>query len=179
MLTPNCINEGVCFVKNVRILPMVSGNCILCLWLIQDYCGSGLSNGSFRIITENVPCGTTGTSCSKTIKIFLGVDTTHLHRSHLLPQTPNLISLYNAFHKLAILKWFIKGGNKQNTLNCTFHGKVKSKTNIHPMVMLLCLCIVCRLRINKLWCQWLLTVVINIWIPENRAFNNTSPSLTL
>uniref|UniRef100_A0A3P8RM49 VWFD domain-containing protein n=1 Tax=Amphiprion percula TaxID=161767 RepID=A0A3P8RM49_AMPPE len=30
------------------------------------------SNGTFRVITENVPCGTTGTTCSKTIKIFLG-----------------------------------------------------------------------------------------------------------
>uniref|UniRef100_A0A3B5R437 VWFD domain-containing protein n=1 Tax=Xiphophorus maculatus TaxID=8083 RepID=A0A3B5R437_XIPMA len=28
-------------------------------------------NGSFSIITENVPCGTTGTTCSKTIKIYL------------------------------------------------------------------------------------------------------------
>ncbi|KAG7239606.1 hypothetical protein INR49_028758, partial [Caranx melampygus] len=38
--------------------------------LLQDFCGQG--NGSFRIITENVPCGTTGTTCAKTIKIFLG-----------------------------------------------------------------------------------------------------------
>uniref|UniRef100_A0A3B4UCP1 VWFD domain-containing protein n=1 Tax=Seriola dumerili TaxID=41447 RepID=A0A3B4UCP1_SERDU len=41
--------------------------------LTQDYCGSAQSNGTFRVITENVPCGTTGTTCSKTIKIFLGV----------------------------------------------------------------------------------------------------------
>uniref|UniRef100_A0A8C4F7I6 VWFD domain-containing protein n=1 Tax=Dicentrarchus labrax TaxID=13489 RepID=A0A8C4F7I6_DICLA len=34
------------------------------------------SNGTFRVITENVPCGTTGTTCSKTIKIFLGVNKT-------------------------------------------------------------------------------------------------------
>ncbi|XP_028256785.1 mucin-5AC-like isoform X2 [Parambassis ranga] len=40
--------------------------------LTQDYCGSAVSNGTFRVITENVPCGTTGTTCSKTIKIFLG-----------------------------------------------------------------------------------------------------------
>uniref|UniRef100_A0A3P8RIM2 VWFD domain-containing protein n=1 Tax=Amphiprion percula TaxID=161767 RepID=A0A3P8RIM2_AMPPE len=43
--------------------------------LTQDYCGSAQSNGTFRVITENVPCGTTGTTCSKTIKIFLGVNT--------------------------------------------------------------------------------------------------------
>ncbi|XP_068172431.1 mucin-5AC-like [Antennarius striatus] len=39
--------------------------------LTQDYCGSAETNGTFRVITENVPCGTTGTTCSKTIKIFL------------------------------------------------------------------------------------------------------------
>eukprot|EP00064_Thunnus_orientalis_P016582 superscaffoldBa00003318_g16648 len=40
--------------------------------LLQDYCGTGQGNGSFRIISENVPCGSTGTTCSKTIKIFVG-----------------------------------------------------------------------------------------------------------
>uniref|UniRef100_A0A8C0CWR9 VWFD domain-containing protein n=1 Tax=Balaenoptera musculus TaxID=9771 RepID=A0A8C0CWR9_BALMU len=42
--------------------------------LAQDYCaGNNASNGSFRIVTENVPCGTTGVTCSKAIKIFLEV----------------------------------------------------------------------------------------------------------
>uniref|UniRef100_A0A8C6M4R3 VWFD domain-containing protein n=1 Tax=Nothobranchius furzeri TaxID=105023 RepID=A0A8C6M4R3_NOTFU len=41
--------------------------------LLQDHCGTNQDNGSFRIITENVPCGTTGTTCSKTIKVFLEV----------------------------------------------------------------------------------------------------------
>ncbi|XP_040894134.1 mucin-5AC-like [Toxotes jaculatrix] len=45
------------------------GNCEYIL--TQDYCGHAQSNGTFRVITENVPCGTTGTTCSKTIKIFL------------------------------------------------------------------------------------------------------------
>uniref|UniRef100_UPI003AB09373 mucin-5AC-like n=1 Tax=Centroberyx gerrardi TaxID=166262 RepID=UPI003AB09373 len=40
--------------------------------LAQDYCGNVQGNGSFRVVSENVPCGTTGTTCSKTIKIFLG-----------------------------------------------------------------------------------------------------------
>ncbi|KAI4874329.1 hypothetical protein NFI96_013957 [Prochilodus magdalenae] len=35
----------------------------------QDYCST---SGSFRIITENIPCGTTGTTCSKSVKVFLG-----------------------------------------------------------------------------------------------------------
>lgn len=41
----------------------------------QDYCGQNSSRGSFSIITENVPCGTTGVTCSKAIKIFMGVST--------------------------------------------------------------------------------------------------------
>nr|XP_046204828.1 mucin-2-like [Oncorhynchus gorbuscha] len=40
--------------------------------LTKDYCGSNNANGSFRVITENIPCGTTGTTCSKAIKLFLG-----------------------------------------------------------------------------------------------------------
>ncbi|CAB1322584.1 unnamed protein product, partial [Coregonus sp. 'balchen'] len=39
--------------------------------LTQDYCSNN-PNGTFRVITENIPCGTTGTTCSKAIKIFLG-----------------------------------------------------------------------------------------------------------
>ncbi|KPP56440.1 hypothetical protein Z043_125939, partial [Scleropages formosus] len=35
-----------------------------------DYCSN--NNGTFRVITENIPCGTTGTTCSKAIKLFLG-----------------------------------------------------------------------------------------------------------
>uniref|UniRef100_A0A8K9Y153 VWFD domain-containing protein n=1 Tax=Oncorhynchus mykiss TaxID=8022 RepID=A0A8K9Y153_ONCMY len=40
--------------------------------LTKDYCGNNNANGSFRVITENIPCGTTGTTCSKAIKLFLG-----------------------------------------------------------------------------------------------------------
>ncbi|XP_027950068.1 mucin-5B [Eumetopias jubatus] len=40
--------------------------------LAQDYCeGNGTANGTFRVVTENVPCGTTGVTCSKAIKLFL------------------------------------------------------------------------------------------------------------
>ncbi|XP_010144229.1 PREDICTED: mucin-2-like, partial [Buceros rhinoceros silvestris] len=38
----------------------------------QDFCSDNNSSGSFSIITENVPCGTTGVTCSKAIKMFLG-----------------------------------------------------------------------------------------------------------
>ncbi|KAM5248548.1 mucin-5AC [Ctenodactylus gundi] len=41
--------------------------------LVQDHCGgNGSAQDAFRVVTENVPCGTTGTTCSKDIKIFLG-----------------------------------------------------------------------------------------------------------
>ncbi|XP_062402502.1 mucin-2-like [Sardina pilchardus] len=37
---------------------------------VQDRCGS--QSGNFHVITENVPCGTTGTTCSKSVRIVLG-----------------------------------------------------------------------------------------------------------
>ncbi|KAM8939209.1 mucin-5AC-like [Pelodytes ibericus] len=40
--------------------------------LAQDHCGQSGNSSSFRVITENIPCGTTGTTCSKAIKVFLG-----------------------------------------------------------------------------------------------------------
>ncbi|XP_053094270.1 mucin-5AC-like [Pangasianodon hypophthalmus] len=40
--------------------------------LIRDHCGHSNTSGTFRVITENIPCGTTGTTCSKAIKVFLG-----------------------------------------------------------------------------------------------------------
>ncbi|KFW70233.1 Mucin-5B, partial [Pygoscelis adeliae] len=49
-----------------------NGNCEYTL--LQDHCGkSGTANGTFRVITENIPCGNTGTTCSKSIKVFLEV----------------------------------------------------------------------------------------------------------
>ncbi|XP_053801835.1 mucin-5AC [Vidua chalybeata] len=41
--------------------------------LVQNYCRQqAMNQGTFRVITENIPCGTTGTTCSKSIKVFLG-----------------------------------------------------------------------------------------------------------
>ncbi|XP_032975634.1 mucin-2 [Rhinolophus ferrumequinum] len=48
----------------------------------QDYCGQNSSLGSFSIITENVPCGTTGVTCSKAIKIFIGRTELKLEDKH-------------------------------------------------------------------------------------------------
>lgn len=52
-------------------VPSLSPNGLL---LLQDHCdGNGSVQDAFRVVTENIPCGTTGTTCSKDIKIFLGV----------------------------------------------------------------------------------------------------------
>ncbi|KAI5101917.1 mucin-5B, partial [Silurus meridionalis] len=40
--------------------------------LVRDHCSHSNTSGTFRVITENIPCGTTGTTCSKAIKLFLG-----------------------------------------------------------------------------------------------------------
>ncbi|XP_025912778.1 mucin-5AC-like [Apteryx rowi] len=47
-----------------------NGNCEYTL--VQNHCGKNSAvNGTFRVITENIPCGNTGTTCSKSIKVFL------------------------------------------------------------------------------------------------------------
>ncbi|KYO22193.1 hypothetical protein Y1Q_0000777 [Alligator mississippiensis] len=51
---------------------------------VQDYCGEKNSSASFSILTENVPCGTTGVTCSKAIKIFLGRTELKLQDKELL-----------------------------------------------------------------------------------------------
>ncbi|XP_032379931.1 mucin-5AC [Etheostoma spectabile] len=37
----------------------------------KDYCGDDM-NGTFRVLTESIPCGTTGSVCSTAIKLYLG-----------------------------------------------------------------------------------------------------------
>ncbi|OCT83948.1 hypothetical protein XELAEV_18022087mg [Xenopus laevis] len=50
----------------------------------QDYCGQHQSQGNFSVITENVPCGTTGVTCSKSIKVFLGSTELKLTEQHVI-----------------------------------------------------------------------------------------------
>ncbi|MBN3292586.1 MUC2 protein, partial [Polypterus senegalus] len=38
----------------------------------EDNCKDPSKNSTFSVITENVPCGTTGVTCSKSIKVYLG-----------------------------------------------------------------------------------------------------------
>nr|XP_061812382.1 mucin-2-like [Nerophis lumbriciformis] len=39
---------------------------------VKNKCGNKTAQDSIGVITENVPCGTTGTTCSKTVRIQLG-----------------------------------------------------------------------------------------------------------
>ncbi|KAJ8248888.1 hypothetical protein GJAV_G00228860 [Gymnothorax javanicus] len=39
---------------------------------VQDKCGNETGKANFRVITENIPCGSTGTTCSKSVRIYLG-----------------------------------------------------------------------------------------------------------
>lgn len=39
----------------------------------KNKCGNKTVHENFSVITENVPCGTTGTTCSKTVRVQLGV----------------------------------------------------------------------------------------------------------
>uniref|UniRef100_A0A674GRQ5 Mucin 5AC, oligomeric mucus/gel-forming n=1 Tax=Taeniopygia guttata TaxID=59729 RepID=A0A674GRQ5_TAEGU len=43
-----------------------------CEYVLVQVTESSMNQGTFRVITENIPCGTTGTTCSKSIKVFLG-----------------------------------------------------------------------------------------------------------
>ncbi|XP_073693768.1 mucin-5B-like [Garra rufa] len=40
--------------------------------LITDYCGHANASGTFRVVTENIPCGSTGTTCSKAVRLLFG-----------------------------------------------------------------------------------------------------------
>ncbi|KAM5138200.1 mucin-2-like [Mantella aurantiaca] len=60
----------------------INGNCEYTL--VQDYCDNDdLKKGTFKIITENIPCGTTGTSCSVAITLYLGAHKIILADGHI------------------------------------------------------------------------------------------------
>lgn len=39
----------------------------------KNKCGNTTVEKNFGVITENIPCGSTGTTCSKTVRVQLGV----------------------------------------------------------------------------------------------------------
>ncbi|XP_078475850.1 uncharacterized protein LOC144737071 isoform X2 [Lampetra planeri] len=69
--------QGLCFVYGEGHHTTFDGKQYVfdgsCQYILsQDSCGN--SSGSFRITTENEPCGTTGTTCSKKVHFFVGAD---------------------------------------------------------------------------------------------------------
>lgn len=64
------------------ILPTNHLNCQSLIWslkyslplsLFKNKCGNQPGQDKFMVITENIPCGTTGTTCSKSVRVQLGV----------------------------------------------------------------------------------------------------------
>ncbi|XP_038855714.1 mucin-5B-like [Salvelinus namaycush] len=98
-----------------------NGNCEYTL--IQDYCGNTNGSGSFRVLTENVPCGTKGTTCSKTIKLFLGTSeliladgTAQVVRSTPQEQFPKQISLLGNYLVIEVKSGLILMWDKKTSL---------------------------------------------------------------
>uniref|UniRef100_A0A8C7HRG8 Uncharacterized protein n=1 Tax=Oncorhynchus kisutch TaxID=8019 RepID=A0A8C7HRG8_ONCKI len=98
-----------------------NGNCEYTL--IQDYCGNTNGTGSFRVLTENVPCGTKGTTCSKTIKLFLGTSeliladgTAQVVRSTPEEQFPKQISLLGNYLVIEVKSGLILMWDKKTSL---------------------------------------------------------------
>uniref|UniRef100_A0A4W5NJZ7 MUC5A protein n=1 Tax=Hucho hucho TaxID=62062 RepID=A0A4W5NJZ7_9TELE len=93
-----------------------NGNCEYTL--IQDYCGNTNGSGSFRVLTENVPCGTKGTTCSKTIKLFLGVMSNLTYNTvHSIPrQFPKQISLLGNYLVIEVKIGLILMWDKKTSL---------------------------------------------------------------
>ncbi|XP_027128791.1 mucin-5AC [Larimichthys crocea] len=100
----------------------------------QDYCGND-TNGTFRVLTESIPCGTTESICSTAIKLYLGNKEIFLTEENIqvieqssgvdIPYQIHTMGIYlviEANNGLALI-W-----NKKKTLmiklSSTFKGKV-------------------------------------------------------
>lgn len=59
------------YLKKITNKALPSGGNTARSLVLQNKCGN--KTGKFHVITENMPCGTTGTTCSKDVKILLGV----------------------------------------------------------------------------------------------------------
>ncbi|MCI4382007.1 hypothetical protein PGIGA_G00258580, partial [Pangasianodon gigas] len=109
-----------------------NGNCEYTL--AQDYCGNS-NSGSFRIITENIPCGTTGTTCSKSIKIFLGnkqlllseenIKSVHHDNSTEIPYKIHSVGIYLVIEaENSLIMFWDKKTSLMVKLGPSFKGKV-------------------------------------------------------
>ncbi|KAM6989182.1 mucin-2-like [Tautogolabrus adspersus] len=70
--------------------------------LLQDDCSGVQGKGDFQIISENVQCGSLGTTCSRSIKIFIGKNEFHLKDEgfHVIEGSTN--NLPDQVHKMGI-----------------------------------------------------------------------------
>lgn len=55
---------------------------------LQDGCGANNSQPTFTVLTENVVCGKSGVTCSRSIKISLGVSEPVALPHMSVPRTP-------------------------------------------------------------------------------------------
>uniref|UniRef100_A0A8C9L7S5 VWFD domain-containing protein n=1 Tax=Pavo cristatus TaxID=9049 RepID=A0A8C9L7S5_PAVCR len=111
-----------------------NGNCEYTL--VQNHCGkSDTVNGTFRVITENIPCGSTGTTCSKSIKVFLEHYELILSEEHVsvikrgqdgeVPFTVRYIGMYTVIDTTSglILMW-----DKKTSIFIKLSPEFKGKT---------------------------------------------------
>ncbi|OWK56811.1 Mucin-5AC [Lonchura striata] len=130
-----------------------NGNCEYTL--VQDHCGT--VNGTFRVATENVPCGNTGTTCSKSIKVFLESYELILGEEHVsvvkrgqsdeVPYTVRSMGMYLVIETKSglILMWdkktsiFIKLSPGFKVRNKQFNGNLLSRKPCHHPAAILSL----------------------------------------
>uniref|UniRef100_A0A3P8Z266 VWFD domain-containing protein n=1 Tax=Esox lucius TaxID=8010 RepID=A0A3P8Z266_ESOLU len=100
--------------------------------LTQDYCSNNL-NGTFRVITQNIPCGTTGTTCSKAIKLFLGVRNTVKSETVKVIQQAKTVDVDFKVHTVGLYivietkKGLILMWDKRTSLFIKLHPRFKGK----------------------------------------------------
>ncbi|XP_060899409.1 mucin-5B-like [Labrus mixtus] len=101
--------------------------------LLQDYCSGGQGKGQFQIISENIQCGSLGTTCSRSIKIFMGENEFHLKDEGFHVIKGSSKSLPEQVHKMGIyLMVSIKPGitimwDQKTSLSVKLHPKFQGR----------------------------------------------------
>lgn len=67
--------SSVRYSTNLCLVFLICQSCDTDISILQDYCGDD-RDGTFRVLTENIPCGTSESICSTAIKLYLGVHNT-------------------------------------------------------------------------------------------------------
>ncbi|XP_075327292.1 mucin-5AC [Odontesthes bonariensis] len=102
--------------------------------LTQDHCGDDM-NGTFKVVTENIPCDATETICSTAIKLFLGNKEIVLSEENVrvikqsngvdIPYKVHTMGLYLVVEaKNGLVLMWNKKTTLLITLSSTFKGKV-------------------------------------------------------